>query len=105
MIKHEIETMSWRLLTGNKFNRSLDPAMCSDEGCIKQSSVRRTGDAIKKPFLVTYDRDYLVEWIGRSICRPLFIFGKQKVLELVDEAWENYYNSDESAIARTANRN
>ena len=94
------ETILWSQRTGNRFTKSLEPAMDSDSGYAKTTKVRRIGDPVAKTFDVIYNRSYLLEFIGYILCRPLQIFGKEKVLNLVDEAWENYYNSDKSFHAR-----
>lgn len=91
-----IPVISWRELTGNKFNKSLDSAMASDAGYIKTSYVRRTGDAAKTAFNVNYDREYLITFISKTICRPLFPLGKQRVLDLVDKAWVLYSKEKDS---------
>ncbi|NJK58739.1 MAG: hypothetical protein HC939_23545, partial [Pleurocapsa sp. SU_5_0] len=87
----EIETISWRELTGNKFVRGVDPAMLTKNGYVKQSVIRRIGEARKDIFNVVYDREYLIGTIGQSICRPMSILGKEKLLKLVSEAWDVCY--------------
>lgn len=87
----EIETITWRELTGNKFLRGIDPAMLTESGYVKQSATRKVGDREKTIFNVVYDREYLIRSIGKIICRPLFILGKKKTLELVAEAWDTCY--------------
>ena len=87
----EVETISWRELTGNKFNRAIDTAMLSNSGCVKSIAVRRVGDDVKSHFHVVFDRNYLIEWISRKVCKPLFTLGKQGTLDLVSEAWDYCY--------------
>jgi hypothetical protein len=87
----EIETITWRELTGNKFLRGIDSGMLSESGYVKQSATRKVGDREKTIFNVVYDREYLIRSLGKVICRPLFILGKQKTLELVAEAWDTCY--------------
>ena len=95
----EIEQISWRELTGNKFVISLNPAMLSDAGYIRQQKIRKIGDVVPTIFNVEYDRDYAVERIGGRLCKNLFVLGKQGILELVAEAWDKQYpNATESAI-------
>lgn len=89
----EMETISWEVLVGNRFTKTLDPAMLSQEGFVKSSSVRRTGDATKSLFLVRYDREYVIMYIARHICRPLSILGKEKVLKLINEAWDYWLDN------------
>lgn len=89
----EIETITWRELTGNKFARGIDPAMLAESGCVKQCAIRRIGEHRRTLFNIVYDREYLVRTIGRVICRPMFILGKEKTLKLVGEAWDDYYQN------------
>ena len=89
----EIDTISWRDLTGNKFLQGLNPAILSEDGYIATKSIRRTGDAEKTLFKVVYDREYLITSIGKRICKTLFILGKEKTLELVSEAWDSIYSN------------
>ena len=93
----EIETISWRELTGNKFNKSIDPAMLSDDGYIRTINIQRVGDFGKSLFYVVFDREYLIEWISRKICKPLFVLGKQGTFDLVAEAWDYCYGKTEKA--------
>lgn len=87
----EIETISWKEMTGNKYTLTLHPAMLSEDGYVSQKSIRRIGDASPTLFNVIYDREYLVNFIGRKLCKHLQVLGKQKILELVDEAWDTMY--------------
>lgn len=92
---NEVENITWRELSGNKFSRMLSPAMLTEEGYIKQAAIRKTGSRNRAFFNIKYNRDYLIEAIGNYICKPLFVIGKEKVLELVGEAWDNYYPSQD----------
>ena len=105
---NESEAVSWRELTGNKFSRNIDPAMLTERGYIKQIAIRRIGERKRTLLDVVYDRDYLIQAIGRYICKQMFVIGKEKTLELVSEAWDAYYpNSTEKALvaARVRNEN
>ncbi|MEL6438692.1 MAG: hypothetical protein AAFQ80_05475 [Cyanobacteria bacterium J06621_8] len=98
----DIPSISWRKLTGNKFVVALCRAMLSEAGYIRQQNIRRTGDDGKCLFEVEYDRDYVMEFIGRKICKPLFSIGKQGVLDLVSNAWDYCYpNTTEKATTLT----
>jgi hypothetical protein len=78
--------------------------MISDNGCIKSLRIRRAGDFDSQPFKVVYDREYFLEWLGVKLCKPLFVLGKEQLVELAGEAWDNYYNSDATARQRMAAR-
>lgn len=96
----EFEQISWKVMVGNRFTKTLAPAMGSEAGYIKTSTVRRIGDDTKSTFLVKYDRDYLIAYIARLICKPLFVYGKDKVLALVDEAWDYIYGASDTTSVR-----
>ena len=87
----EVEDISWIELTGNKFNKNLHPAMVSDSGYVFTQQIRRTGDTEKSVFQVHYDYDYVIGYLAKTICRTLSSLGKDKILELVEEAWDVYY--------------
>ncbi len=83
----EIKSITWRQLTGNKFNKSLDSSMLSETGSIATSKVRKVGGEIPDVYRVNYDKEYAVEFICRKFCKSLSFLGKEKILELVNEAW------------------
>ena len=87
----DLKTISWQEMVGNRYTKALHPAMVSKAGYEKVKSVRRIGDAVPTAFRVIYDRQYVIDYVGRGICKTLFVLGKQGVLNLVDEAWDNYY--------------
>ncbi|WP_319422752.1 hypothetical protein [Pleurocapsa sp. FMAR1] len=87
----DIETISWQEMTGNKYAKALHPAMVSKAGYETVRSIRRIGDAVPTVFRVIYDRQYVLDYVGNGICKTLFVLGKQGVLNLVSEAWDNYY--------------
>ena len=73
--------------------------MLSEAGYIKGKRIRRIGDVEKTIFKVTYDREYLLTTIGKKLCQPLFVLGKEETLKVVGEAWDFIYgiNSDSTA--------
>ena len=91
MATTEVHKITWREVTGCKFNRALHPMM-ADRYYI-HSSLRRTGDTEKTMFEIEYDRDYLVGWMATRVCSPLQTLGKEEILKLVDEAYDqlNYH--------------
>ena len=95
----EIETITWRELTGNRYNQALHPAMLSEAGYVAQRAIRRIGDVEKTIFNVVYDREYLLKTVGKRICQTLFVLGKEETLKVVGEAWDFIYgiNSDSTA--------
>lgn len=87
----DVKTITWRELTGNKFVRGIDPAMLTEHGLVKQAAIRKIGERDRTFFNIVYDREYLLEAIGRLICKPMFCVGKEATIELIAEAWDNYY--------------
>lgn len=84
------EDISWQDLPGNKFSVSLKPAMPTEQGHIAMQKVRQ---AYKDAAMckVHYDREYVIEWLMSKLVKPLSIHGKEEVINLVSEAWENYF--------------
>ncbi len=93
----EIETISWKEMTGNKYTLNLHPAMVSEHGYVRQKPIRRIGDTLPTMFNVIYDRDYLINFVVTKLCKPLFGLSKERVLELVSEAWDKYYGIDSNS--------
>lgn len=87
----KVETISWKELTGNKYTKGLHPAMVSAIGYIADREIRRIGDVKPTVFKVRYDHQYVMEYIGKTLCKTLSNLGKEKVLELVSNAWDEYY--------------
>lgn len=87
----EVRVISWRQLTGNKFVKNIEPAMLSEGGYRKSTAVRRIGDQARAFFDVVYDKEYILQAIGRYICKSMFPVGKEETLRLVGEAWDLYY--------------
>lgn len=87
----ETEVISWRDLTGNKFVVALHPAMLSEVGYTKNQQIRKTGEPVPTFFKVCYDRRYVLEVIIRKFCKPLFVLGKDELINLIESAWELAY--------------
>ena len=86
----EIKDVSWKELYGNKFNKSLHPAMLTEEGYVSLVRIRKIGSREKDAFNVTYDREYALEFLHKKVCRPLSYLGKEKLIEAINEAWDLY---------------
>lgn len=96
---NEIEEITWRELTGNKFRVALHPAMLAKGGYTKRLGARKIGDMTKTMFDVTYDREYVATWIAKGLCARLFSLGKKGIVELVEKAWDDTYpNATEKAV-------
>ncbi len=86
----EIKTITWRELTGNKFLKVIHPAMLSEGNYICTQRIRKTGEAEPDIFKTIYDREYAVHWLVRKLCKPLSFIGKERLIELIEEAWALY---------------
>jgi hypothetical protein len=89
----EAKTITWRELTGNKFSKSLHPAMLSENGYVTVQRVRCVGDAMPDIFNVVYDKEYAVEFVSKKFIKPVSFFGKEKATEIISEAWDLYEKS------------
>lgn len=70
--------------------------MLTESGYVKQCAIRRIGERKRTLFNIVYDREYLIRSVGRIVCKPMFVLGKEKTLELVSEAWDDYYQNHNS---------
>lgn len=86
----EIDSISWQSITGNKFRKDLRPEMFSEKGCVLQQKVRPIGVGLPSLYNVCYDREYGLQFLLRKICRSLSALGREKVHELIDDAWDLY---------------
>lgn len=78
----EIETISWRELTGNKYNKTLHPAMLSDRGYTKQTGIRKIGDIEKTVFNVVYDGEYVIEYLEKMVLLKLRTVDLEELIEV-----------------------
>ena len=81
--------ITWREVMGNKFNRSLHPAMLSPSKYHVHSTLKRLGDTEKSSCDIVYGEDYVLEWITYKVCVPLNRVDKEKILDLVSKAYDN----------------
>lgn len=81
--------ITWREVMGNKFNRSLHPAMLSPKKYHVHSNLKRLGDTEKSLCDIVYGEDYVLEWITYKVCVPLNRVDKEKILDLVSKAYDN----------------
>ena len=83
----QIETISWRDLPGNKYTKSLDAAMVSEQGYVIFGKVRHCHEPKAKMCNVIYDREYVIEFLNKRVLLALAVLKKEMIDELVDEAW------------------
>ena len=84
--------ITWREVTGNRFNRSLHPAMLSENGYHVHAALKRLGDTEKSFFDIVYGEDYVLGWLTCKLCNPLSYLSKEEILDLVSKAYDNSTN-------------
>ena len=99
----EIKSITWRDLTGNKFLKALHPAMLSEENYICIQRIRRIGEAVPDIFRTAYDQEYVVNYLSRKLCKPFAFLGKEKLIQLIDEAWTLYAKQNSSPYQNKEN--
>lgn len=85
-----IPTVSWRTLPGYQFVKNPDSAMLSESGYIHPRKVRANQHEKPRYENIEYDREYLLEWLVKRFISPLSHVGKEKIDEVVNEAWARY---------------
>ncbi len=86
----EIEILSWRELTGNKFSKGLNTAMLEPDGYQALTRIRQIGSAERKLYNVVFDYDYALNYLICKVFRTLPELNRQKVLDLINEAYDLY---------------
>jgi hypothetical protein len=87
----QFDTISWRDLPGNKYTKSLDAAMISEQGYITFGKVRHSSEPKGKMCNVVYDRDYVIKFLIKRVLFALAVLKKEAVDELIDEAWNELH--------------
>lgn len=87
----ESPTVSWQKIQGNKYSKSLHPAMLSHNGF---RTTQKAG-LIGKPkgdtefITVVYDKSYVINWIERKLVKPLEINNLEVIQNLIAIAYVN----------------
>lgn len=82
----------WSDLFGNKYSKSLDPAMLSEDGLVRSQRCRTLDDDVTDIRLVIYDRQYVLKYLEMKLVKPLFVCGNKALIELINEAFLQYSN-------------
>lgn len=85
----DMPVVSWRDICGNKYSKSLDPAMLMAHGyplTTKAKVIGKTGSS--ELITVVYDRDYVINYLITKVIKPLSNYGLQEVTNLLLKAWE-----------------
>ena len=83
----KLKPITWRELRGNRYNRGLNLAMLHEEKYHKWMLVAlRQGE--KKTYCeVEYDKEYVLNYLIKKVCKPFDSLGLDALLELVREAY------------------
>ena len=77
----------WKKLLYNKFRFGLHPQMLSPEGYRKKIVVAvENTQREKKPYTVVFDREYVVEYLKRTVINPLNPMDAETIIELISDA-------------------
>lgn len=82
-----IQQISWQDVSGNRYSRTIHPAMFSERGYQKLATIRRTGDVCKLVYRIKYDREYALDWLNRKVCVALRPFDLDEIIDCVSEAY------------------
>lgn len=96
----EFDRVSWRDLQGNRYTKSLDPAMLTKAGSphIVKATTKGSEKGIGQAKVVIYDRDYVTQWLIVKLIKPLSNHGLDGVTMLLKKAWNESNLSTESLV-------
>ena len=89
---NNLEHVSWRDLTGNKYNKAINPAMLNEQGYIRIFKVRTIKNPETRYCFVKFDRDYVISFLAVKVIRPLLSTSFTNISDLVFAAWERERN-------------
>lgn len=95
----EFKSLNWRCLPGNKYSKALEPSMLTEQGCLKNQSVRHCHSPKGEMFNVIYDKEYVLTFLSKRIISNLCVIGKDKIHDLIDQAWDTTF--DENAVGES----
>ncbi len=85
-----IPNVSWKDLQGNKYSKALNPHMLTKAGLPVTLQTRIVGQNKigSKLIRVTFDREYVINWLIVKVIRVFSNEGLETILDLVREAWQ-----------------
>lgn len=93
----DIPVVSWRDIQGNKYAKSLDPAMLLENGYPVTMKAKTIGKGKSSDlYTIVYDKDYVINYLIVKVVKPLSNYGLQEVTNLLLKAWEESGFSVES---------
>lgn len=86
--------VSWREIQGNKYSKSIHPAMLSDGGFRKTQKASLIGNPKGNTEFITviYDKSYVIKWIEKKLIKPLENNSYKVIGKLVFQAYSNVKN-------------
>ena len=87
----QYETIDWRDLPGNKYVKSVDAAMITEAGYVANQKVRHCHAPKAKLCNVTYDREYVIQFLIKRFIYSMSVAGIETIHELIDEAWNELH--------------
>lgn len=88
----EYKNVSWRDIPGNKYSKSVDAAMLSEQGYIAVQRVRHCHSPKPELCNVFYDRSYVIQFLIKRFLFQISIVGKGTIHKLIDEAWDELHD-------------
>lgn len=86
----ELRKVYWRDVQGNRWSKSLHPAMLNPDGFHMTQKVRATGESSYGGTysVVVYDREYVLGWLVSKVIKPLSNEGVTGIIALIKEAYK-----------------
>ena len=82
----DAKSITWRELQGNKYRRGLHPAMVENKYCKLEFTTLHKGKD-KSYFQVEYDREYVLNYLSKKVCKPFGSLRLETLLDLIKEAY------------------
>lgn len=86
----ELRTIHWSDIQGNKWSKTLHPAMLNNGGFRMTQKVRLVGESSfgGTYSVVVYDREYVLGWLVSKVIKPLSNEGVKGIISLIKEAYK-----------------
>lgn len=106
METHEI-AINWTELPGNKWLKSLEPAMLTTDGLQMRQVIKPIGrpnldgshaSKTKKWYVVSYDKSYAIHYLIHQIMEPLNIPTLDYLLDLMLKVWETWHSNSSEKL-------
>jgi hypothetical protein len=90
---NRLNELRWNEVSGNPFLKKLSPLMMTDTGLQETRKTRhklsnKRDDSASQIYLITYGKDYVIEYIVKTVLIPLGIRNRDQLDALMDEVWD-----------------